>query len=97
MKFDDNNASPRTYTWKSNALAWMRLIASQQQGYWQIVIPISLLISMQTIRFITQAVTNKSPFRLPRNGRYRVWQVEVIGVDAIREVAISETVTELQV
>ena len=52
-KFDDNNASPRTTHGNQNALAWMRLIASQQQGYWQIVIPISLLISMQTIRFIT--------------------------------------------
>ena len=31
-KFDDNNASPRTYTWKSKRISLMRLIASQQQG-----------------------------------------------------------------
>jgi len=97
-KFDDNNASPRTYTWKSkrisldapHCLTAARVLADSYTN-------ITINIYADNTLYHTQAVTNKSPFRLPRNGRYRVWQVEVIGVDAIREVAISETVTELQV
>ena len=58
---------------------------------------ITIYIYADNTLYHSQTLTNKSPFRLPRNGRYRVWQVEVIGVDVIREVAISETVTELQV
>ena len=54
---------------------------------------ITINIYADNTLYHTQTVTNKQPFRLPRNGRYRVWQVEVIGVDVIREVAISETVT----
>ena len=45
----------------------------------------------------TQAVTKiSSHFRLPRNGSYRVWQVEITGTDNVREVIIGETVIELQ-
>ena len=97
-KFDDNNASPRTYTWKSKRISLdaphcftaARVLADSYTN-------ITINIYADNTLYHTQAVTNKSPFRLPRNGRYRVWQVEVIGTDNIREVAISETVTELQV
>ena len=43
------------------------LIASQQQGYWQIVIPILLLISMQTIRLLTHTNTYRFSFKLYLN------------------------------
>lgn len=97
-KFDDNNASPRTYTWKSKRLSLdaphcftaARVLADSYTN-------ITINVYADNTLYHTQTVTNKQPFRLPRNGRYRIWQVEVIGVDAIREVAISETVTELQV
>ncbi|HNJ86602.1 MAG TPA: hypothetical protein PKU92_08465, partial [Agitococcus sp.] len=97
-KFDDNNASPRTYTWKSKRISLdaphcftaARVLADSYTN-------ITINIYADNTLYHTQTVTNKQPFRLPRNGRYRVWQIEVIGVDAIREVAISETVTELQV
>jgi hypothetical protein len=97
-KFDDNNALPRTYTWKSKRISLdsphcftaARILADSYTN-------ITINIYADNTLYHTQTVTNKSPFRLPRNGRYRVWQIEVIGTDNIREVAISETVTELQV
>lgn len=97
-KFDDNNASPRTYTWKSKRLSLdaphcftaARVLADSYTN-------ISINIYADNALYHTQTVANKQPFRLPRNGRYRVWQVEAIGTDHIREIAISETVVELQV
>lgn len=44
----------------------------------------------------TQAITSSAPIRMPRSGRKRNWQVQVSGTDTVREIAISETVTELQ-
>ena len=97
-KFDDDSAQPLSYTWKSKRLSLdaphcftaARVLADSYTN-------ITINIYADNTLYHTQTVTNKQPFRLPRNGRYRVWQIEVIGVDAIREVAISETVTELQV
>ena len=44
----------------------------------------------------TQAITSAAPVRMPRSGRKRNWQVKISGTDAVREIAIAETVTELQ-
>lgn len=97
-KFDDDSAQPLSYTWKSKRISLdaphcftaARVLADSYTN-------ITINIYADNTLYHTQTVANKQPFRLPRNGRCRVWQVEVIGVDAIREVAISETVTELQV
>ena len=57
---------------------------------------ITIYIYADNTLYHTQTVTNKSPFRLPRNGRYRVWQIEITGTDNVREIMIGETVLELQ-
>ena len=96
-KFDDDSAQPLSYTWKSKRLSLdaphcftaARVLADSYTN-------ITINVYADNTLYHTQAVTNKQPFRLPRNGRYRVWQVEVIGIDNVREVIIGETVIELQ-
>ena len=96
-KFDDDSAQPLSYTWKSKRLSLdaphcftaARVLADSYTN-------ITINIYADNTLYHTQAVTNKSPFRLPRNGRYRVWQIEITGTDNVREIMIGETVLELQ-
>ena len=96
-KFDDDSAQPLLYTWKSKRLSLdaphcftaARVLADSYTN-------ITINIYADNTLYHTQAVTNKSPFRLPRNGRYRVWQIEITGTDNVREIMIGETVLELQ-
>lgn len=97
-KFDDDSAQPLSYTWKSKRLSLdgphcftaARVLADSYTN-------ITINIYADNSLYHTKTVTNKQPFRLPRDGRHRVWQIEVISTDNIREIAISETITELQV
>ena len=96
-RFDDDSAQPLSYTWKSKRLSLdaphcftaARVLADSYTN-------ITINIYADNTLYHTQAVTNKSPFRLPRNGRYRVWQIEITGTDNVREIMIGETVLELQ-
>ena len=96
-KFDDNSASPLTYTWKSkrvtldapHCMLAARVLANSYASLVMKIYSDNTLIH-------TQTVTSNKAFRLPRLGRAKVWQVEIIATDFVREVSISETVIELQ-
>ena len=60
-----------------NDLALMRLIAfTAARVLADSYTNITINVYADNTLYHTQAVTNKQPFRLPRNGRYRVWQVK---------------------
>ena len=96
-QFDEDSAQPLAYTWKSKRLSLpapmcftaARVLADSYAN-------ITLKVYADNALYHTQVVTNKSAFRLPRTGKHRVWQVEAIGTDNIREIALSEAVSELQ-
>ena len=96
-KFDDNSASPVTYVWKSKRLSLesprcftsARVLADSYTN-------LTLKVYADNVLYHTQTVTNGKAFRLPRNGKYRVWQVEITSTDSVREIMIGESVLELQ-
>lgn len=96
-KFDDDSAQPLLYTWKSKRLSLdaphcftaARVLADSYTN-------ITINIYADNTLYHTQTVADGKAFRLPRNGRYRVWQIEITGTDNVREIMIGETVLELQ-
>lgn len=96
-KFDDDSAQPLSYTWKSKRLSLdaphcftaARILADSYTN-------ITINIYADNTLYHTQTVADGKAFRLPRNGRYRVWQIEITGTDNVREIMIGETVLELQ-
>lgn len=96
-KFDDNSASPVTYVWKSKRLSLDapkcftagRVLADSYAS-------LTLKVYADNTLYHTQTVADGKAFRLPRNGKYRVWQIEITGTDNVREIMIGETVLELQ-
>ena len=96
-KFDDDSAQPLSFTWKSKRLSLdaphcftaARVLADSYTN-------ITINIYADNTLYHTQTVADGKAFRLPRNGRYRVWQIEITGTDNVREIMIGETVLELQ-
>ena len=96
-RFDDDSAQPLSYTWKSKRLSLdaphcftaARVLADSYTN-------ITINIYADNTLYHTQTVADGKAFRLPRNGRYRVWQIEITGTDNVREIMIGETVLELQ-
>jgi hypothetical protein len=96
-KFDDNSTAPLTYTWKSKRInldsphcfTAARVLADSYAN-------LTLKVYANNTLYHTQTVANSTMFRLPRNGRHRIWQIEVSGVDNVREIMLGETVLELQ-
>ena len=96
-KFDNNSASLVAYVWKSKRLSLesprcftsARVLADSYAS-------LTLKVYADNTLYHTQTVANGKAFRLPRNGKYRVWQVEITGTDSVREIMIGESVLELQ-
>lgn len=97
VKFDANSASPMTHSWKSKVVVMdrpasmtaARVLADSYAS-------LTLTVYADGSTHHTQAITSAAPVRMPRSGRKRNWQVKISGTDAVREIAIAETVTELQ-
>lgn len=97
VKFDANSASPLTHSWKSKivvmdrpaSMTAARVLADSYAS-------LTLTVYADGSTHHTQAITSSAPVRMPRSGRKRNWQVKISGTDAVREIAIAETVTELQ-
>lgn len=97
VKFDANSASPMTHSWKSKVVVMdrpasmtaARVLADSYAS-------LTLTVYADGATHHTQAITSAAPVRMPRSGRKRNWQVKISGTDAVREIAIAETVTELQ-
>lgn len=97
VKLDSASGSPLSYSWKSKSVSLERP-ASMTAARVLADSYASLTLSVYANGSLhhTQAITSALPVRMPRNGRARVWQVNVAGTDPIREIAIAESVTELQ-
>lgn len=97
FRLDANSSSPASLTWKSKmvvldrpaSMTTARVLADSYTNT-----AITVIADGSTHH--TQAVTSSVPIRMPRSGRKRNWQIQVTGTDTIREIAIAETVTELQ-
>lgn len=97
VKFDNNSASPSSFSWKSKNVALdrpasmtaARVLADSYAS-------LTLTVYADGIQHHTQSVTSAAPVRMPRSGKKRQWQVKVAGTDTVRDIAIGETVTELQ-
>lgn len=97
VKLDSASGSPLSYSWKSKSVsldrpACMTVARVLADSYANLTLSVYANGSLHH----TQAITSALPVRMPRNGRARVWQVKVAGTDPIREIAIAESVTELQ-
>lgn len=97
VKLDSASGSPLSYSWKSKSVsldrpASMTAARVLADSYASLTLSVYANGSLHH----TQAITSALPVRMPRNGRARVWQVKVAGTDPIREIAIAESVTELQ-
>lgn len=96
-KFDANSASPVTYTWQSKrfsldrpaGLTACRILADSYAN-------LTVTVTNESGTHHTQSVTSGKPFRMPRSGKKRWWQVKVSGTDGVRDIAMAEAVTELQ-
>lgn len=97
VKFDANSAAPSTYSWKSKSVALERPASmTSARVLADSYASLTLTVYADGATHHTQAITSSLPVRMPRSGRKRNWQVKVSGTDAVREIAIAETVTELQ-
>jgi hypothetical protein len=97
VKFDANSAAPLSHAWKSKTVSLdrpgcftaARVLADSYAS-------LTLTVTADGSTWHTQTITSAAPIRMPRAGRKRAWSVKVAGTDAVREIAIAETVTELQ-
>lgn len=97
VKFDANSAAPLSHAWKSKTVSLdrpgcftaARVLADSYAS-------LTLTVTADGSTWHTQAITSAAPVRMPRAGRKRSWSVKVAGTDTVREIAIAETVTELQ-
>lgn len=97
VKFDADGDAPSAYSWKSKqvsldrpaSMTSARVLADSYDS-------LTLTVYADGAEHHTQAVASALPIRMPRSGRKRSWQVKVSGTDAVREISIAETVTELQ-
>ncbi len=97
VKLDSASGSPLSYSWKSKSVsldrpACMTVARVLADSYANLTLSVYANGSLHH----TQTVTSALPVRMPRNGKLRTWQVKVTGTDPIREIAIAESVTELQ-
>lgn len=96
-KFDANSSSPTTYTWQSKRFSLdrpagftaCRILADTYAS-------LTVTVTNESGTHHTQSVTSGKPFRMPRSGNKRWWQIKVSGTDRVRDIAMAEAVTELQ-
>ena len=97
VKLDSASGSPLSYSWKSKSVSLDRPASmTAARVLADSYVNLTLSVYANGSLHHTQAITSALPVRMPRNGRARVWQVKVAGTDPIREIAIAESVTELQ-
>ena len=97
VKFDANSASPSAFTWTSKQVTFDRKASmTSARVLADSYASLTLTVYADGVQHHSQAITSGAPIRMPRSGRKRTWQVKISGTDSVRDIAIGETVSELQ-
>lgn len=93
--------SDKTYTWKSRKIRFpspinMGAVLVEAESYANITFKLYADIDGTMTLKHTQTVASGEPFRVPGGYLSNIYQMEIIGVDVVNGVSISETIFDLK-
>jgi hypothetical protein len=94
--WDDNAASPLSYTWKSKIFVPVRPMNPTCARVDAVSYPVTFKLWGDGTLIITQTVASKDAFRLPKGYKAREFEVEIDGTTEVKAVYVAESIEDLK-